>query len=100
MLEYALGADPKTNDAAAHTPLIGQSGGYLTLTYTRPTTIADIGYNVGWSSDLQTWITDGSATQTMSNTNNGDGTTTVVIRSTALLIDSPRQFLRLIVTRL
>ncbi len=99
LLEYALGAEPKTTDTPAHTPLVGVADGRLTLTYTRPTTLPDATYAVEWSSDLQAWSTGGSTVETVSTTDNGNGTTTIVTRSVASLDTTPRQFFRLRVTR-
>lgn len=99
LLEYALGAEPKTSDGIAHTPSVGIDAGLLTLTYTRTTAITDATYAVEWSSDLQSWSTGSSVTETLSSTDNGNGTTTVVARALAPLSTTPRQFLRLRVTR-
>ncbi len=95
LLEYALGADPRLVDASAHAPVIGSSNGYPTLTYVRPTVWTDVNYVVEWSADLKTWSSGGSATTLVSTTDNGDGTTTVVVRSMSPINTAPRQFLRL-----
>jgi hypothetical protein len=99
LLEYALGAVPKSSDAVTHTPMAGMEEGYLTLSYTRPNTVTDITYSTEWSPDLSTWSSGAGVVETVSSTDNGNGTTTVVARSTAALADTPRQFLRLRVTR-
>ena len=99
LIEYALGADPKTSDAATHTPAAGLNADLLTLTYTRTTSITDATYAVEWSSDLQSWSTGASVTETLSSTDNGNSTTTVVVRAITPLTTTPRQFLRLRVTR-
>jgi hypothetical protein len=100
LLEYALGADPKTADLPTIAPVVGTAADRLTLTYTRPVAITDVAYTVEWSADLQTWTTGATATETLGTTDNGDGTATVVVRSVATLSATPRQFLRLRVTRL
>ncbi len=100
LLEYALGADPKTSDSITHTPIVTVSTGLLVLTYTRPTSTTDITYVIEWSGDLQTWSSGATVTETMSTTDNGDGTTTVVTRALTSLDTTPRQFLRLRATRL
>jgi hypothetical protein len=99
LLEYALGAAPKSSDSVTHTPMAGMEEGYLTLSYTRPNTVTDITYSTEWSPDLSTWSSGGGVVETVSSTDNGNGTTTVVTRSAAALADTPRQFLRLRVTR-
>lgn len=99
LLEYALGAEPKTSDGTTHTPAAGLNASRLTLTYTRTTAITDATYAVEWSSDLQSWSTGASVTETLSTTDNGNGTTTVVVRAVTSLTTTSRQFLRLRVTR-
>jgi hypothetical protein len=101
LMEYALNAEPKTTDNTTHSPTVAIAGDRLTITYTSPTSSAtDLTYTVEWSGDLQTWSTGATATETVSTTDNGNGTTTVVVRSVATLADTPRQFLRLRATRL
>ena len=85
--------------AATHTPATGLNAGLLMLTYSRTTAITDATYAVEWSSDLQSWSTGASVTETLSTTDNGNGTTTVVVRAVTPLATTPRQFLRLRVTR-
>lgn len=100
LLEYAFDTEPATADPASSAPLVGTAADRLTLAYTRPTIPpVDIGYVVEWSDDLLTWATGASVTETVSSTDNGAGTTTVLTRSVATLSDTPRQFLRLRVTR-
>jgi len=99
LLEYALGADPKASDASTHTPAAGLDSSRLTLAYTKPTAITDLTYVVEWSCDLQTWNTGSSVTETLGSTDNGNGTTTVIVRGFTPLTTTPRQFLRLRVTR-
>ena len=99
LLEYALGADPRSPDASEHLPAVSIASDHLNLTYTRPTTLADITYTVEWSADLASWSTGNSVTETLGSTDNGDGTTTVIVRAVSTLADTPRQFLRLRATR-
>ncbi len=101
LLEYALDAEPKTADNTTHAPTVAVVADRLTLTYTRPTSsTSDLTYAVEWSGDLQTWSTGANVTETVSTTDNGNGTTTVVVRSITTVSTTPRQFLRLRVTRL
>jgi hypothetical protein len=100
LMEYGLGLEPKSADPVTSAPIVGAVDDHVTLTYTRPTSLADISYTVEWSGDLQTWSTGSGATELVSTTDNGNGTTTVVTRTTATLGSTPRQFLRLRITRL
>ena len=99
LLEYALGAAPKTADSSTHSPSAGIDSDRLTLTYTRPAATTDLTYSIEWSGDLSTWHTGSGFTETLSTTDNGNGTSTIIARSVATLADTPRQFLRLRVTR-
>ena len=99
LLEYALGADPKASDSSTHTTTAGLDSSRLTLAYTKPTAITDLTYAAEWSSDLQSWSTGSSVTEILSSTDNGNGTTTVIVRGLIPLTTTPRQFLRLRVTR-
>lgn len=99
LLEYALNADPKTPDAPTRAPTVGAVADRLTLTYSRPTYAPDITYTVEWSADLQTWSSGPAVTETVGATDNGNGTSTIVVRSLPALNTSTRQFLRLHVTR-
>ena len=68
LLEYALGTDPRTRNAA---PVPALEGDHLTLSFQRPRALPDVDYKAQVSSDLMTWttlpleiVTDGE-TQTM-----------------------------------
>lgn len=101
LLEYALGSEPKSADPDASSPVVGTEAGRITLAYTRPTSPPpDVSYAAEWSADLQTWTTGSAVVEAVSSIDNGDGTTTVLVRSVTSLTTSPRQFLRLRVTRL
>lgn len=99
LMEYALSAEPKIADSLNHAPVASITDDHITLTYTRPTLVADVTYSTEWSVDLQTWQTGAAVIETLSTTDNGDGTTTVTDRALAALTSAPRQFLRLRVTR-
>lgn len=100
LLEYALGGEPLSSDSATHTPAPGISGDHLTLTYVRPQTTTDITYSVEWTADLtSSWNSGSGYIETVGSTDNGNGTTTVVVRPVSPLSENPRQFLRLRVTR-
>ncbi|MDB6033180.1 MAG: hypothetical protein JWM16_3518 [Verrucomicrobiales bacterium] len=63
LLEYALGLDPAVPDQGA-TPLTSDSTS-LYLTYTRPTAITDVSYQVEWASTIASanWSTAGVTQQ-------------------------------------
>jgi len=98
LLEYALGTDPKTrNDSAAptvaHTQVSGKN--YLTLVFTKLTTLSDVAYDVQVSNDLVTWHSGSSYVVRMD-----DGTTTsAIFRDLTAIEDLPQQWMRLVVTR-
>lgn len=99
LLEYALSGDPKSADFPAHGPAAGINSNRLTLTYTRSNSASDLTFSVEWTDDLSTWHTGSSFTETLSTTDNGNGTSTVITRALTDLGVTPRQFLRLRVTR-
>ena len=94
LLEYATGTNPKAADAGPAV-VIGQSGGHLTLTYTR---IADpaLIYTVQGSSDLAAWATVSTGNNPSTGVSNTAGSVTVT--DTATLGAQPRRFLRLQIT--
>jgi hypothetical protein len=98
-MEYALGGAPKTADAPSHQPRVSLIADHLTLDYTRPNSVTDVSYTVEWSNDLQTWGTGNMIIEQVSSTTNADATITVSSRAVALLSTSPRQFIRLRISR-
>ena len=98
LMEYALGLSPNTPSPAG-LPLVGMQavGGktYLTLTFTKLRALADIGYTVQVSSDLQTWNSGASYTVRMDN----GATDQAIYRDLTAIQDSSRRFIRLMVTR-
>ena len=100
LMEYALGGDPRISDAVNHSTVVGLSADHLTLTYTRPSSVTDLTYTIEWTIDLKTWSADNAVTEQVSSTTHPDGTITVTNRAVAVLSASPRQFLRLRITRL
>jgi hypothetical protein len=98
LLAYALGLTPASASAAA-LPAIGVQdlGGkkYPALTFAKPRTIGDISYTVQVSGDLQTWNSGPGHAVRMD-----DGTTDyAVFRDLTAIGDTPRHFLRLLITR-
>ena len=92
LLKYALGLDPHVA-AAGSAPVMGLSGGSLTLTYTKVLAATDITYTVEWSSDLTNWSPVGVTELPL-----GGNTVTQQIRATAPLAPAEVKFLRLHVT--
>jgi len=99
LMEYALGGDPHIADAPSHQPRVSLIADHLTLNYTRPNFITDVTYTVEWSTDLQIWGTGSTIIEQVSSTTNADATITVSTRAVALLSASPRQFIRLRISR-
>jgi hypothetical protein len=58
LLKYAFGLEPLV-PVTGGMPVMGLSGGSLSLTYTRVTAAADVIYSVEWSSDLNLWSPTG-----------------------------------------
>ena len=101
LLEYALGGEPLAPDAAARQPTSAITpDGRLTLTYFQPSDRSDLVYSVEWISDLAAgpWAT-GSGIVTETARVATEGGELVTVRADADLATSPRQFLRLRVTR-
>ena len=102
LMKYALNLNPKANGTAwlpteSLTTISGQK--YLTLTFTKVLAATDITYLVEVTGDLQTWVSGGSNTATVSTTNNADGKTqTVVVRDLTATTDAARRFIHLKVT--
>ena len=99
LMKYALGLVAKTRAPASGMPAIGKvplSGKtYLTFTFTKLRSLADITYTVQVSSDLQTWQSGSLYTV---RTDNGS-TDTAIFRDLTAIEDAPRRFIRLCVSR-
>jgi len=102
LLEYALGRNPLAASRAG-LPTVsrqtftvdGQQGTYLTLTFTKPNAVTDVGYNVEVSGGLASW---GGGAVLESATDNGE-TTTYIYRDAVPLTSESRRFMRLSVTQ-
>jgi hypothetical protein len=102
LLEYALGGEPLAADASAHQPTATTTpDGHLTLAYLQPAARTDLAYAVEWTSDLAaaSWQSGAGVVTEISRVTTGGGEL-VTVRANAELATSPRQFLRLRVTRL
>jgi hypothetical protein len=98
LIKYALGLDPKTPSVSG-LPVIGKiplnGKTYLTLTFTKLRSLADIAYDVQVSGNLQTWQSGPSHTVRVD-----DGTTdTAVYRDLTAIEDEPQRFIRLDIER-
>jgi hypothetical protein len=98
LMKYALGLDPTKPDAAAGAPVVGQSGGFQTLTYLCPPGLTDVTYVVQVSSDLVTWNSGPSFTTTISNSLVGNQQQ-VVVRDLTPTSGTTRRFIRLEITQ-
>lgn len=101
LLEYALGLSPLTasrDQLPALTTTDVDSDSFVSISYTRPNDLTGIVYTVEASSDLESW--DGGTTEVadVSETDNQDGTTTVVKRDARPLASEERRVMRLSVT--
>ena len=102
LLEYALGAEPLAPDSAARRPSAATTpDGRLTLTHFQPSGRDDIAYAVEWAADLAaaSWQS-GAGVVTETARVATEGGELVTVQATTDLASSPRQFLRLRVTRL
>lgn len=97
LLEYALGMKPKTADRPSQ---LQQQivNGYLTLTYTRSKTPADLTYTVEVSSDLKTWTSGTSYTTAPVVTLDTGFTQTVQVADCTPFSTAVPRFIRLRVT--
>ena len=95
LIKYALDLNPNI-PATSGLPVVGRmplnGKTYLTLTFTDQSALTDITYTVEVSTDLKTWQ---SGTV---RTDNG-ATNTAVFRTLTAIEDTPRQFMRLTITR-
>ena len=101
LLEYAFGGEPLAADAPARQPSVAASpDGHLTLTYFQPADRADLAYSVEWTADLAagTWTT-GAGVVTETSRSATSGGELITAQAVTDLAASPRQFLRLRVTR-
>ena len=104
LLEYALGSSDTNPTSGRDLFQVSTTevtdgindGIYPSLTYTRSLAADDAIVQVEHSTDLQTWQNDSDGAVVLdSETANGDGTTTVIWRSTTTIDAAPRQFLRI-----
>jgi hypothetical protein len=100
LLEYALGGEPLTADSAARLPTAGTDGAFPTLAYLHASSRPDLAYEVEWTSDLAAspWP-GGAAVVTEISRVPASGGELVTVRANTDLATTPRQFLRLRVTR-
>lgn len=103
LVEYALGLDPR-RPSIEGLPVTGldsfsvggETDEYLTLSFTAPDSVDDVGYEVQVSGELTSWTGDAVLEESISN---GDGTTTYVYRDSVPLGAGERRFMRLSVNR-
>lgn len=88
LIEYALARPPKTPDVSPM--VVSQSGGYLTLSTAKSTTASDILWAAEVVGDLDDWQPAVPLTDTP---------TTFVASDFVLVVNAPRRFIRLKITR-
>ncbi len=100
LLEYALGSNPlqpsleDSPTASTGTLVInGIPGSYLSLSFNRPSGVADLQYVVEFSADLNSW--DGEGAVRHSRVSNGDGTVLETWRAPTDVESQQRWFMRL-----
>jgi hypothetical protein len=99
LLKYALGLSPMVSASPSSLPVVStlSSNGtnYLTLSFTQLQILADITYTVQVSNDLQTWNSGPAYAIRVDN-----GTTShAVYQDLTPMGSTPRQFMRLMITR-
>jgi hypothetical protein len=95
ILEYALGLDPKFQDAASgHAAILVEDGGndYLAMTMRKQKNTIDLTYHVEVADGLEGWST--ATVQLGAATDNGDTTETVTIRDTQNIVVGDKRFIR------
>jgi autotransporter-associated beta strand protein len=99
LLKFALGLNPTVNGSDGSATGVVTVGGerYPTLAFQRRRALGDVALEVRVSASLD-FSTSLGLTE-ISATDNGDGTDTVVVRSTVPLSSQPRQFFRLTATQ-
>lgn len=103
LVEYALGSDPRASSPAAcpvaAVSTVPEDGlGHLSLTLQLDPAATDVTLRPEVSSDLQTWQSDGTYIETVSDVTAG-GVRTLVLRDRAALDASGKAFMRLKVVR-
>ncbi len=111
LMEYALGSDPHVRGTPAGAPVMGQAGGYLTLSFQRDPNLTDLNYLVECSDDALTWTViaqslagapmgaaSGQTPSQLGEVVNGS-VMNVTVGDTALMSSKVHRFMRLRVTK-
>lgn len=93
LVKYALGLDPKTA-VTSGLPQLSASGGEWVFTYTRPSAIADVTYDVQMSTNLTAWSNSGVTHEFVSATGG-----VATWRARVATSSTATAFFRLVVTR-
>ncbi|MEI8340801.1 MAG: SBBP repeat-containing protein [Verrucomicrobiota bacterium] len=102
LMEYALKLEPRQASSAGlptRSVVTVSGSNYLALSYTKVDLAIDITYLVESSGNLSGWNSGAGFTAPYSSTDNGNGTTTVVVRDAIPLSSASKRFLHLKVTR-
>ena len=105
LLEYAFNGAPKTPDTSGSpvpVALIHPGTGFthLGLIYTRPKGRLDLRHTVQMTENFSVWRNAVAETDTISITDNGNGTETVVVRDKLPFTASAARFLRMKIDRI
>lgn len=93
LLKYAFGLEPFAAPPAGGMPVVGLSGGNLTVTYNKALTATDVNYTVEWSSGMGTWSSVG-VNESIEST----GLTTQRVIAWVPAAPAPAKFIRVTVT--
>lgn len=100
LLEYAFNRAPLTSDATDAIPASSiDANGYLNLSFFQASDRPDLSYLVEWTDDLTTTWRSGPDYTTLDSTTTAPGGNQLTVRAVTPLTDTPRQFLRVRVTR-
>jgi hypothetical protein len=95
LMEFALGSDPKVSDPSSGFTLYQDSGGYLTLQYTKWKTLSGAVVFPQITTDLQSvWRAGDSRLQPISSVDIDTDRALVTLRSAMDPISAPKQFVR------
>ena len=93
LLKYAFGLEPYAAPPVNGMPVVGVSGGNLTIAYNKVLAATDVVYTVEWSSGLGTWSSVG-VNESIEST----GLTTQRIIASVPAAPAPAKFIRVTVT--
>jgi hypothetical protein len=97
LLEYAFNLNPTLSDTTGM-PVVGESNGYLSITFTERNLPTDLIYTVQVSGDMQTWNSGSAYTTQVSSTTIDANTQSVTVRDNTPISGASKRFIRVNVT--